>query len=270
MTCANAPETVAGACGVGLVVGHTLISQHIAVVINARGHGAQAQGDVLHRFEFCDGGVDPVGDGLAVNFAPVYGSAATPGRGLFDQQNLLAGLGSHFSGLQTCHAASDDGNVREVIEMLIGVGVFGFRVRGFAETGGLAHERFIDVFPEGARVHEHFVVKASGQEAGEQRVDRADVKFQRRPVVLACGVEAAEQLGRGGPLVGFEFGTLTHVEKRIGLFGARGDNTARAVVFERPADHHLVIGQQSRRQSVALKAFEALAVEAEFNRFRFI
>ena len=187
MTGTDAPQAMAWAGCIGLVVVQTLVAQNIAVIVNTRGHDAGAQGDVLHRLELGHGGFDPVGDRLTVNFAAINNSAATPSGGLLHQQNLLARLGSDFSGLQASHTATDNNDVSEEIEMLVGVAVFLFFVGRFAQTRRLAHEGLVNVLPEAARVEEHLVIETRRQETSEIGVDRADVEFQRRPMVLAGG-----------------------------------------------------------------------------------
>ncbi len=79
-------------------------------------------------------------------------------------------------------------------------------------------------------------------------------------------VQPVEQLGRGGALVRFQPRRRAQVDQRVRLFGARGHDAARAVVFEAAPDQHLVIGQQGRGQRIARKAAHALAVEGEFRR----
>jgi hypothetical protein len=42
------------------------------------------------------------------------------------------------------------------------------------------------------------------------------------------------------------------------------------MVFERTADHHLIVGQKRRGERVAFVAPKAFAVEAELNSFGFV
>ena len=85
-------------------------------------------------------------------------------------------------------------------------------------------------------------------------------------MVLACGRQTRINLGRRGALVWLEPTALPHVHQGIRLFRTTGHDAAGAVIFERPPDQHLVIGQQGRGQSVAAKATHRLTVEAEVDR----
>ncbi|MGO7624332.1 hypothetical protein ACC687_40890, partial [Rhizobium ruizarguesonis] len=58
-----------------------------------------------------------------------------------------------------------------------------------AEAGGTTDERFVDVFPGGARPHEGLLVETSGKERRHQIVDRTDVEGKR-----GGGPDAAELL----------------------------------------------------------------------------
>ena len=260
---------MAGALGVGLVVGDTLVAQHVAVVIDPCPHHAGAQGHVFHTLERGEGFIHELIHRLAIDLAAIHGRAAAPMGGLFHDQHVGTGFGRGFRRLKAGDAAADDGDVDKGIEMLVGVVVTAPGC--FAETCRLADEGLVDVFPERAGMHEHLVVEARRQEAREELgVDLAHVEFEARPVVLAFDGEAVEELGRGGALVGLEAGALAHVEERVGLFHAGGDDAAGAVVLERPPDQHLVIGQQRRGERVARDPTEVLAVEGEFQRLALV
>ena len=231
------------------------------MVIDPCPHAAQAQGDIGHVAQFGDGGGDPVLGRLAVNLAAIDRRTAAPMCGLFHQEHLGPSLCRREGGLQARHAAADHGHVAEEIEMLVPVGIAG--VGRLAQARRLADEGFVDMLPERARVDEHLVVEARGQEAREMGVDRADVIIKAGPVVLAGAAQTVEKLGRGHALVGFHARALAQMDERVGLFGPACHDAARAVVFERPPDQHLIIGQKGRGERVTGMALEALAVEGE-------
>ena len=152
--------------------------------------------------------------------------------------------------------------------MFVAIGVFFFR--RFAQTGGMADDRFIHVLPERARMDEHLVIKTGRQEPRQVFVDRAYVELKAGPMVLARGLQTVEQFGRGGALVGFKLPATAKVHQRVGLFGACRHNATGAVIFERPTDKHLVIGQQCRGQRVAFVSAQLFAVERKIDSVGFV
>ena len=124
------------------------------------------------------------------------------------------------------------------------------------------------MLPEGARVDEHLVVKAGGEEAGEElRVQLAHIIFEARPMVLRLGRKAREQLGGGGALVRLKAVAGPEAHQRVRLLRSRGDETARAVIFERAPDQHLVIGEKRRGERVPGETLEFLTVEGKLDLF---
>ncbi len=137
--------------------------------------------------------------------------------------------------------------------------------RRFAQAGRLADKRLVYMLPERARVHEHLVIETRRQEPPKVFIDGTYIKFKIWPVVLAFAGQPLKKLGRGGTLVRLKTGPFAHVEQSVGFFHTAGHNATRAVVFERSAHHHLVVGQQGRGQRVTRAALKALAVEREGN-----
>ena len=89
---ANAPEPVARATCGRRVIGQAFVAQNVAVVIDTSPLQARAQGDIGHRLERVHSLGHPCLNILAVDLTAVDRCAATPMRGLFDQQHLSAGL----------------------------------------------------------------------------------------------------------------------------------------------------------------------------------
>ncbi len=258
------PESVARAVLIGRVIGQPFIGQSIAVVINACTHATCADRDIWHFFKRLQRGLHPIRRIHPVDLRPVHDSAPTPVSGLLDQQHPRAGLTRCQRRRQPCDPATDHQHVHVAVEMLVGIRV---TVLGrAAQTGGLPDERLVDMFPERAREHEHLVVKARRQEPRQMRVDRTHVEFKAGPVVLAGRRQPVEQFGRGDALVRLERRLSPQIHQSIGFFCPCRHHTARAVVFEGPADQHLVIGQQRRGQRIPRKPAQALAVEGETDR----
>ena len=266
VTCTDAPQAVTWTRFVGQVVRQTLVTQNIAVVVDASRHITVAHGDIWHRVQRREGFLHPSLCRFAIDFDAIHNSTTTKISGLFKKQNLLAGLTFFQCSRQTSDTAADNQHVTEVVEVFVGIRVF--FLRHLTQTSRLTDEGFIDVLPEGARMDEHFVVEASRQPTGEQLVHGTDVELKARPVVLRTDRQTVKDFLRGGALVRFKTTALAHVKERVRLFCARSHNTTRTVVFERTANHHLVVCEQSRRERIALVAFKTLTVEFEFDRFR--
>ena len=178
------------------------IGQHIAVVVNPRPHAVQPKRDIYHHIKGLQGGVNPILRGNPADFRRIHRRAPTPCAGLFQQQHTVSGLPGLKCGGQPGDATADHQHINMCMKMLVNIGV---PVLGcLPQTGRFADERLVDMFPETARMDEHFVIKTGGQEPRQPGVDGAHVKFQARPVVLRpCG-HTIRQRRRGDPLVGFK------------------------------------------------------------------
>ena len=257
----DAPEPMLRPTVARGMVSHLFIGQHIAVVINARRHAAQTQRDIRHFFKGLNGVLHPYIRRCSVNHIAIHRRAATPMGGLLHQDDAVTRLPGDQRRLQARNTAAHDQQIAESIGLLIVIRVL--TNRGFAEASRAADDRFEHMLPSKARVDEGLVIKARRQETRGIVIHNANIEFQAGKVVLACAGQPIEQLGRGGALVRFKPPALAHVDNRVRLFGAAGNNAARTVVFERPTHQHLVIGQKRGRQRVAGKARHALAVEGE-------
>ena len=135
LRCSDTPQPMAGSAGLRCVIGQPFVAQHIAVVIDARPHGAGADLRVGQRVQFGARLRDPGVRVHAVDGAAIdRGTPAKMSR-LFDQQNLGTGARCRQRRLQTGHAAADDQNIGEGIEMLVPVGVAGILVGRLAQAG---------------------------------------------------------------------------------------------------------------------------------------
>jgi len=261
---ADTPEAVARALLLGCVIGQAFIGQRITVVIDTRPHAPQAQVDIGHRLQRLDGLVDPFLGIHTVDLRRIDDRTPAPGCGLLGKQDTRAAFPRSLGRRQTGDPAADDQNVDMRMEMLVGVLIT--ILRRLAQTRGLANEGLVDMLPERTREHEHLVVEARRQEARQMRVDRADVEFEARPVVLRCRGQPVEHLCRGDTLVRLETPPLAEIDQSVGFLGPARDDPARAVVFERPPHQHLVIGQQCRGKRIAFISAQMFAVEGEGHR----
>ena len=131
------------------------------------------------------------------------------------------------------------------------------------KTRRFANERFIDMLPERLRIHEHFIIKTRRQEPRQMRVDRTYIKLETGPVVLTAGGQPVEHFSCCDPLIGLEPAHLTQMYQTVRLFCPRGDYATRPVVFKRPSNQHLIIGQKRRGQRIALIAIHVGTVKGE-------
>ena len=84
-------------------------------------------------------------------------------------------------------------------------------------------------------------------------------------MVLTARGQAGEKLGRSGALIGRELRAGAHVDQRVWLLRPRGDDAARAVIFEGAPDEHLIIGKQRGGKGIPLKSAHPLGIEGKFN-----
>ena len=254
----------------GHMVAAAFIQQRVAVVVKASGLRPRPHGDVGHISE--GGGLsrNPVGAVRAIDLRVGLGQQ-TPAklRRLFDQQHLRARLASRAGGGEAGHAAADHQYIGVVVVMFVSVRIGLFR-RG-AETGGLADHRFEHMFPRHAWEHEGLVVEPGGEDrrdGGDGGVHRADVKIQRRPVVLRLRSQAVIKLLHCGALVRLRPVSGADGHQGVGFFDTRRDHTARAVIFERPAHQRLAARQKGGGQRIPGETRHGLAVKLVGHRFR--
>src|SRR5690606_26069113 len=135
------------------------------------------------------------------------------------------------------------------------------------QPGSLPDHRLVNGAPGAARPHERLVVEARRPERRQQSVQRANVETRAWPAVLAEGLQAAPQAYLRGACV-WIVPTVSVAERdeRVRLFGAGGQNAARPMIFERPADQELAIGEQSGGQRIAFVALKPSPVPPELER----
>src|SRR5581483_9367028 len=131
---------------------------------------------------------------------------------------------------------------------------------------GAADGRLIDLLPERGRPHEGLVVEAGAEDRREKLVHREQIEFERRPAVLARGVEAVVELDGRGAGVRLASRARSELDERARLLGARGQDATGAMIFERARDEADAVGKERRGERVAGMADEVLAVEGEGER----
>ena len=167
---------------------------------------------------------------------------------------------------------ADDQHVAmiEIADVAIGVWFVG----RCAEAGGEADRRLVDACPgpvlaEPIRTHEGLVVEPCADQRRSEVVDRADVEAERGPAVLARGDEPVDELDLGRAQVrGEAAGAARNADERVRLLRAGAHNSARPMIFIRPADQANAVGEQRGRERVALVAAVGHAVEGEGDRAR--
>jgi hypothetical protein len=105
------------------VVRHALIGQHVAVVVDARDHGAGRRWTFSIALKFRHGRRDPVLCRGAVDGHAIDRRAPAPMGRLFAEQDLRPGPPGLQRGLQPGDPAARDDDVHMGVEMLVAVGV---------------------------------------------------------------------------------------------------------------------------------------------------
>ena len=198
------------------MVGHPLDDAERTVVVGAEHGRARHQahlgqaGQLGHRVGDPGAGV-VVADGVAIAAKP-----AAEGEVLLRHDHPCASSARDQGRHQPGGTAARDQ------EVAMGVGFFvSIRVRtlgGAAEAGGPADQRLVDLLPERCRPHEGLVVEPGRQNRAEQPIDGAHVEAERRPAVLAHGLQPVEQFDGGGLAVRLAAPAAAQLDQRVGFF----------------------------------------------------
>ena len=231
------------------------------MVVNARPHRAQAQRDIRHGNQIGDHLVHDLIHRHAVDRAAIDWRATARMGVLLEDQDSRSGVCRRFGRHQPGNARANNQHVAERIEMLVAVRVAPFG--RLPQPRCLSDERLVDMFPQGARMNERLVVEARGHEPRQPGIQRAHVEIEAWPVVLRRGEQPVEKLCGCRALVRLELALNAKVHEGVRLFDTCSHDATRAVVLERPAHQHLVIGQKRRGERVARVPSHDLAVEGE-------
>ena len=261
------PQDLARLAGaVCQVVGAAFERAIDAVIVGAVNGGAGHDAHVAHRRQFGQRLCRPVVTGHAAQFQCLGIEPAAGYEILVRQDHARPGPARRQCRRQARGPRADHQQVAMQEALVVLVGVFLHRQPPQPRRG--ADRRFVDLFPEGFRPHEGLVIEARRQEGREEIRHRHHVEFERAAMVLAAGGETVEELGHGGAGVGFGMGAGAQVDQRVGLFRAGGEDAARAVILEGPADQPLAVGEKRRGERVTGEPRERLVVEAKLERFR--
>src|SRR5262249_11985257 len=167
---------------------------------------------------------------------------------------------------QARRACSDDEHVAERVGMFVTVRIA--NAGAAAQTGGAADDGLIELLPEARWPHEGLVIKASDEDRAQQRIDRQNIEFQRRPAVLALRLKPLIELDRGGFAVRFASCIGTQLHERVRLLGARAQYAPGTMILEAPSDNTRPFREQRGRQRVSGKARGLVTVEAKTKHLR--
>ena len=248
------------------MVGQPLAQADEILVVIADGRGARQHRDVRHRRQRGAGVFQPVPGQLPVDLGIRFGQQrAADFRLLVAQDDGRAAATRLQRRGEAGGTATDDQHVAMGEAAGVGVGIGG--ARRLAQAGGAADERLVDLVPEALRPHEGLIVEAGREQHVERVVHRADVAGQRRPAVLALGLQPVEDLQHRRPRVRLEPPVAAvGSDQCVRLFRPGGQEAARPVILEGPPDEMDAVRQERGRQGVALVAGEVRAVEREAHR----
>src|SRR5260221_8712425 len=170
----------------------------------------------------------------------------------------------HQCRCQPRRACSDDEHVAERVGLFVTVRIT--NAGAAAQTGGATDDGLIELFPEARWPHEGLVIKAGDEDRAQQRIDRQNIEFQRRPVVLAPRLKPLIELDRGGFGVGFAARTGPQLHERVRLLGARAQYTPGTMILEAASDNTRAFREQRGLQRISGKALGRFPVEAKAKR----
>ena len=145
--------------------------------------------------------------------------------------------------------------------MFVAVGIRQSACR--AEPGGAADQRLVDLLPKGRRPHEGLVVEAADEQRREKLVGSENIEIERRPTILAFGLEPVVKLYGRGLSIRLAPRAAPQRDERIGLLRARREDSASAMIFERAPDELDAVGDKRRGERIARIPRVCLSVEAE-------
>ena len=245
------------------MVGDALRQRHEIVVVVTEGRRAGQNPDVGHGLQFGKNLLRPLVAGQAVDHRTGVEAQRAADFGIFIHQN---DAGTGFCRGKRRRQAGDAGAGHQHVAMGITAGIM-IRIRlarRFSETSGAADQRFVNLMPGGLRPHEGLIIKARCEHRREKIVDGAQIEGERRETVLRGDDRAVEDFLHRGAHVGLLAQAVAgDVDQRIRFLRPGGQETTRAVIFERAADQMHAIGQQRRRDGIAFQRRIDLAVEGE-------
>ena len=263
---AHLPQTFSRGVGVrvGEVVGDAFHQGDQIVRIPAerggarqQGHGGRKGGNGLRH----PGSGGPLIDG-GVGFGQ---QGAAEFRLLVAQNHTRSGGHRPQRGGEAGGTGADHQHVAMGVLVQIAVGI-GLRRRSAQASGG-ADCGLIQALPKGRRPHEGLVVEAGGQQRRCPAGRGAQVEFQRRVAVLAGGAQPVIQLDLGGAQVRCDPPAAPiDGDQSVRFLRPGGEDAARTVILERPADQVDIVRQQGGGQGVAREPGQRPPIEGEAER----
>lgn len=245
------------------MIGEPLHDGHEVVILIAERGAAREDAHVGQLRELRLDLLDPLQRRLAVDLRAAREQAAAQLALIVDEDHARTVDGRRMRGREPRRAAADDEHVAVRVALVVAVGVE--RVGRLAEAGRLADLLFV-LRPQIARPHERLVVEARRQEARELLHHRHPVVLERRLRVYARRDEPLIQLDLGRARVRHRVRAGFELHDGVRLVDARRHDPARTVVLEAARDEVHAVGEQRRRERVALEALIRAAVEREGER----
>jgi hypothetical protein len=199
----------------------------------------------------------------ARTLVPALVEQRSPGLGvLVAEHDVGAQLGGAQRGCQAGDAAADHEHVAVAAAVLRAPGAFGLALGQHAQAGGRA-QRLLVQRPQPPRADERLVVEARRGERAADDVGRAHhVEVEPRPGIRVLDRHPVEH-GLGARA---HAGTPADLDERVGALATTAQLAARPVVLEGAAERAPAGGVQRRRDRVARKCRDRLAVEREADR----
>ena len=231
-----------------------------APAIGAKNRAARHYADVRQCRQLALDRAEPVGPRAPDRFGEQRSANVEI---LFGEEDPRTGPTGGQRRAEPGRTGADDQHVAEPVDLLVSVRIR--KLLGTPHPGRAADEFFIEHPGTGAapRPDKGLVVEPGGQETRDRVVDGPEIQVQRRPAVLALGLEAVKGLDHRGPRVGFVSHTASQADQGVRLLHARREDTARPVVFEAARHKRDTVGQQRRRQGIAGVSRDLLPIETE-------
>src|SRR6266852_3887370 len=217
-----------------------------AAVVDTEHGAARHQAHVRQACEFVNNASRPDMARAAADFLAFCKQPAAKTEVLITDDDARTRTPRHQCRCQTRRACSDDEHVAERVGMFVTVRIT--NAGAAAQTSGATDDGLIELFPEARWPHEGLVIKAGDEDRAQQRIDRQNIEFQRRPVVLAPRLKPLIELDR--------------------LLGARAQYTPGTMILEAASDNTRAFREQRGRQRISGKARGRFPVEAKTKRLR--
>ena len=237
-----------------------------AAVVDTEHGAARHQAHVRQACEFVNNAARPDMARIAADFLTFCKQTTAETEVLIADDDARTRTRRHQCRCQTRRACSDDEHVAERVGMFVTVRIT--NAGAAAQTSGATDDGLIELFPEARWPHEGLVIKAGDEDRAQQRIDRQNIEFQRRPVVLAPRLKPVIELDGGGFGVGFAARTGPQLHERVRLLGARAQYAPGTMILEAASDNTRAFREQRGRQRISGTARGRFPVEAKTKRLR--